>query len=476
MNRADTSMMSSGSHLDLSLGSLASGFSTPARNLRLPSSSTATSSALLSTPSPPNAAQFTRRRLDDPTPKRRTTLEDGDDVDGDVLDTPGQDKHHWGEGYDAASASARKRGKAAAKGGVNLTLRDQEKVRWITLGLSFGPSFVTERTSAPCLLVQVFHVVLTPLLRQHIDSLKKENFNIKLKVHFLEERLAQLAPDQIDAALKQNINLKIEVQQRGMEVKKLKKLVLELERELERLQRGSGRARELEEKLDEREREIRELRKRRASGADGGALREIEARNSQLEEELDSARALLEENMDEMERLKDIVERHEQEEFDAGGDRVKRKMKDLAAENDELRAKLEEQSEAFARVAEDKEDLADELEGFKLELENERRRREAETLERSQSRAQVLEEREEREAVEDDLNAVRDKLAAVQIELQQKEDELYMKSREIQDVVDEHKRIVEQVEDEWRGEAQEARGQVEELKDVSCFKLSFAST
>jgi hypothetical protein len=57
----------------------------------------------------------------------------------------------------------------------------------------------------------------------------------------VEERLAQLAPDQIDAALKQNINLKIEVQQRGIELKKLKKLVIELERELERLQRvGAG--------------------------------------------------------------------------------------------------------------------------------------------------------------------------------------------------------------------------------------------
>jgi hypothetical protein len=42
-------------------------------------------------------------------------------------------------------------------------------------------------------------------------------------VHFLEERLAQLAPDQID------------VQQCGLEIKKLRKLVLELERELERL-------------------------------------------------------------------------------------------------------------------------------------------------------------------------------------------------------------------------------------------------
>ena len=93
---------------------------------------------------------------------------------------------------------------------------------------------------------------------QHIDALKKENFSIKLKVHFLEERLAQLAPDQIDAALKQNINLKIEVQQRGLEMKKYKKLVLELERELERLQSGSKREKELEEKLEQRERRLQE--------------------------------------------------------------------------------------------------------------------------------------------------------------------------------------------------------------------------
>ncbi|KAG2744093.1 hypothetical protein P692DRAFT_20821421 [Suillus brevipes Sb2] len=47
---------------------------------------------------------------------------------------------------------------------------------------------------------------------------QKENFNIKLRVHFLEERLAQSAPDQIDAALKQNINLKIEEHDRVVDV------------------------------------------------------------------------------------------------------------------------------------------------------------------------------------------------------------------------------------------------------------------
>ncbi|KAI0684015.1 hypothetical protein BC835DRAFT_1294342 [Cytidiella melzeri] len=428
MNRADASFQSVGTHPDLSLGSLASGFSTPARNLRKPSSSTATSSALISTPSPPNPAQFSRRRLEDPTPKRRGSgFDDPDEGDGDVLDTPGREKN-WNDAYESGGGGRLKASKSATgKGGVNLTLRDQEK---------------------------------------HIDSLKKENFNIKLKVHFLEERLAQLAPDQIDAALKQNINLKIEVQQRGMEVKKLKKLVLELERELERLQRGSGRARELEEKLDEREREIRELRKRRTTGPDDGTLREFEARNAQLEEELENARGLLEENMEEMERLRDIVERGEDEELEAGGERLRRKLEDLEAENEELRSKVNEQNDALTRNDDEKDDLADEVEALKLELENERRRREAESIERSQSRAQILEEREEREAAEDGLNAVRDKLAAVQIELQQKEDEIDLKTREIEDVVREHKRIVETVEEEWRGEAEEARGQVEELRDA----------
>jgi hypothetical protein len=57
--------------------------------------------------------------------------------------------------------------------------------------------------------------------------------------------------------------------------------------------------------------------------------------------------------------------------------------------------------------------------------------------------------------VEDDLNSLRDKLAAATIELQQKEDEIGMKVREIDS---EHHRIVEVVEQEWRGEVEEARG------------------
>ncbi|KAH8100388.1 microtubule associated-domain-containing protein [Cristinia sonorae] len=427
--RGDTSIQSAGTHPDLSLGSFVSGFSTPAR--RAPSASTATSSAPLSTPSPPTAAAAFRKRLEEGTPlAKRFSSQALDDADDgiDVLDTPGREKRldeHLGSSPGRAMTRTKSTG-PGTKGSVNLTLRDQEK---------------------------------------HIDSLKKENWNIKLKVHFLEERLAQLAPDQIDSALKQNINLKIEVQQRGMEIKRLRKLVLDLERELERLQRGSGgaesRARELEQKLEEREREIREMRRRRAVGPDDAALRELESRNQELEEELEGVKGLLEENMEEMERLRKIAERG------GGGDeQLRQNVEELEQENEELRTKLDEQEELLAHRNDEKEDMADEIEALRLEIEDIQRRREAESLERSQSRAQILEAREEREAVEDDLNAFRDKLAAVHIELQQKDDEIEMKNREIEDLIAEHERIVDTVQNEWRGEVEEARNQVEELRDV----------
>ena len=83
MNRADTSLQSLGSAPgDLSLGSLAGGgfLPTPAGR-RLASGSTVASSAPLATPSPPNAAQFTRRRLEEATP-RRGGIDDSIDDDG----------------------------------------------------------------------------------------------------------------------------------------------------------------------------------------------------------------------------------------------------------------------------------------------------------------------------------------------------------------------------------------------------------
>ncbi|KIY48219.1 hypothetical protein FISHEDRAFT_43578 [Fistulina hepatica ATCC 64428] len=265
---------------------------------------------------------------------------------------------------------------------------------------------------------------------KHIDSLKKENFDVKLRVHFLEERLAKLAPDHIEAALKQNISLKIELYNRGLELKKMKKLTMEMQRELDRLQKGQGgarsRERELEDKLEEREREVRELRRKLREGrGDEDAIREIEQRNEDLEQELTNTQGLLQDNIEEIERMQELLENQ--------GD--SRKILELKQTNEDLLERWEQQ-------------------------------READSYARSESRAQVLEERDHREHIEDELNTMRDKLAAAMIELQQREDDVDAKEKEIEDIMVDHRKFVEQVEDEWRGEVEEARGQVEELRDV----------
>lgn len=430
--QADTSFQSLGTP-DLSLGSLISGISTPAKSFRVSSASsqtTAPSSAPISTPSPPHT--LVRRKGDEATPvalrRHISSREDDDEQGSDPLNASRKEDSWEGDlGTPLNTRGKRSKSNAPNAKGNNLTLRDQEK---------------------------------------HIDNLKKENFNIKLKVHFLEERLAQLAPDQVEAALKQNINLKIEVQQRGMELKKVRKLVLELENELQRLQRGdvarTSRERELEALLEKRE---HELRRRLSSepGEDGAALREAEERNAELEEELGNVHHLLEENMDELERLKDIVEQREDDSHGGGGSR---RIAALQEEIGDLKAALEEHADALAQREDDREELLDQNEALRLQIEDLERRREAEGIERSESRAMILEERESREAIEDDLNVLRDKLAAASIELQQKDDELGFKNQEISELVGEHRSILDDVEGEWKGEVDEAKTQIEELRDA----------
>ncbi|KAH6904341.1 hypothetical protein BKA70DRAFT_530754 [Coprinopsis sp. MPI-PUGE-AT-0042] len=310
---------------------------------------------------------------------------------------------------------------------------------------------------------------------KHIDNLKKENFNIKLRVHFLEDQLAKLAPDQMEAIVKQNINLKIEVQQRGMELKKLKKLLLSLERELERLQRGgagpgtgaSARERELERRLEEKERELEELRRRRVEREEDEdeLLREAESRNAELEEQLESVRGLLEDNMDEIERLKDLVQRKGDTSVtsESGGSSsrsaLQRRVEGLEGENQDLRGKLGEQDELVAQLQDEKEDLIDAVQALELQLEDLNQRRHNESVERSQSRAALIEEQEEREGLEEELNSCRDRMAALQIELQAKEDE-------VEDLVKQHQNIVNTIEGEWRGELEDQRSQNDELKDA----------
>lgn len=312
-------------------------------------------------------------------------------------------------------------------------------------------------------------------------------------MHFLEERLAELAPDQIEAALKQNINLKIEVQQHRMDLKKQKKLILELEQELERLQKGDPRTRDLEERLAERERELKELRRRKGYGVESEdkirhlelaveerslelrdfrrtaqEMRELEFELDDVREalrlkdqelvqkdmELDQVRLLLEDNNDEFERIRNQAEGAPSTSLriEARQDAsvLERKLVDLEAEREQWE--------------DDRDVLLEEIGILRGQVEDLERRRQSESIERSNSRAMLMDQEEEKAAVEEDLNTMRDKYAAAQIELQQREDDLEMKDREINDLIDEHRRILQQVEDDYRVEATDLSQELNEVK------------
>ncbi|KAI7860171.1 microtubule associated-domain-containing protein, partial [Circinella umbellata] len=62
-----------------------------------------------------------------------------------------------------------------------------------------------------------------------IDILNKENFGLKLKCYFLEKRLDDISPDQVDNALKENVDLKVTIQTLTQELKRYKKMILDLQ-------------------------------------------------------------------------------------------------------------------------------------------------------------------------------------------------------------------------------------------------------
>ncbi|KAI9304942.1 microtubule associated-domain-containing protein [Cunninghamella echinulata] len=82
-----------------------------------------------------------------------------------------------------------------------------------------------------------------------IDILRKENFGLKMKIYYLEKRLDELSPDQNDNAIRENIDLKVNIQTLSQELKKYKKMILELNNAISILQqepRGMSEEEQLE--------------------------------------------------------------------------------------------------------------------------------------------------------------------------------------------------------------------------------------
>ena len=68
-----------------------------------------------------------------------------------------------------------------------------------------------------------------------IDRLQKENFDLKIKVYYLNEKIEKQSEEGVKEALQENVDMKVKLAEGLREKKALKRRVKELEKQIEQL-------------------------------------------------------------------------------------------------------------------------------------------------------------------------------------------------------------------------------------------------
>ncbi|KAJ5574175.1 uncharacterized protein N7459_008602 [Penicillium hispanicum] len=212
-----------------------------------------------------------------------------------------------------------------------------------------------------------------------IDRLDKDNWNLKLKIHYLEEQLEKAGPEYNSTALKENTELKVLRLTMQRDISRYKKSLLQAERDLEdyrqqlmemrerarRRQTDEEAQREMDlmrEEIDSRDNELREIREELRL-AKNGQSQEIE----KLRDEVEDLEAMVREKDraidardEELEELKANGNNNDAAtEFQVEIDRAKEQIQELQESLEQ--AKLDAQEAAdTARHATDEKDRAEE--------------------------------------------------------------------------------------------------------------------
>lgn len=299
-----------------------------------------------------------------------------------------------------------------------------------------------------------------------VNRMEKENFGLKLKIHFLEEALRKAGPGFSEAALKENTELKVDKVTMQRELHRYKKHLTGAEKDLETyrqqleelqaraMRKGSDQGleearRKTEQLVSQHEEEVQDL-KRQIEEA--GATDDLEAQLEQLrdqkaaiEEELEEARYEHRQEIDQLET------EHEKEIA-----RLKRDAEETG-QSEELEAEIRELKEAKAALEEDLEDARYEArqESEKMlaahQEEIARLKRQIEDAGQSDDRDALIEElKEQKAALEDDL-----------------EDTRYEARQEVEKLSAEHEKEIadlqRQIED--AGQSEQLEAQLEELRE-----------
>ncbi|OAQ66608.1 microtubule associated domain-containing protein [Pochonia chlamydosporia 170] len=185
-----------------------------------------------------------------------------------------------------------------------------------------------------------------------IDRIEKENFGLKLKIHFLEEALRKAGPGFSEAALKENTELKVDKVTMQRELHRYKKHVTATERDLEsyrqQLQEAQERARrkqgdegnrqelsQLQKTLEEKESNIDALQQKiNQSQNEEDQIEKLRDNIEDLEADLRERDRQITERDDELDDLRDKLDASEDKAKEA--QRRMAELEGVAGDNEEL--------------------------------------------------------------------------------------------------------------------------------------------
>ena len=302
---------------------------------------------------------------------------------------------------------------------------------------------------------------------QIIDKVGKENFGLKLKIHFLEESLRKAGPRFHEAALKENTELKVGKITMQKELMGMKKALNQAARDVEtyrvhledvqekikRKHADQGMKAELDglrKELDVKTVEVSGLRKQLESAESEG--HDV----AKLKEDIEDLEATL--------REKDQILETSEDEVD--------KLKDQAAQNSADMAGLEEELEDARREVEKLQPLMDEFKKLQTSLHS--AQVEVQKAKELQSTAE-----KEKQKAEEDLNELREELAdksfstkglSRQLEdkankLQDDLDSIRRDYAKLQEILDGRTRELKRLTDESHYERQDAEIKQQKLRD-----------
>ncbi|EAS36536.3 spindle-pole body protein [Coccidioides immitis RS] len=224
-----------------------------------------------------------------------------------------------------------------------------------------------------------------------IDKLNKDNFDLKLKVHFLEEKLNKLGPDVNRIALQENIELKVSGKTMERELYRCKKSLARAQTKAESCQRELEEFQEMwkrkqgddapqkelnwmKEEMETKDIEINELREdlKAAQEKQSDELQELRGQISDLEYTIREKDRLLDEKEDELEDLKEkeLEEHSSLAELEAELERARNQIQELKGSIERMKGESQNAEAAYQKANEERDRAVDDLRELQDEMAN----------------------------------------------------------------------------------------------------------